>query len=700
MIMNQKIIDSLIRANKLEEGEIEIDDLVKVEPDNLEAIELLALIKIKLNKKSEALALFKKLSKFVPNQPAVWLNLGNVYYEMKELDNALINYEKALQIDDCNSGIYSNIANIYASKNEPYKSIDFLNKAIELNPHNSIALMNLGNRYLEIKNYKKSNEKYLESLAIEENNPECHFNFGNLMMAMGQKDKAIELYAKTIDLMPLSSTVIDKYDTSFKNLRLNKIYLATLTKKADAHMLRGEYGEAKILYEKVLDIDENFTFVLGQYILCKQKICDWTEFEENQIKLTNKINLGLQVTEPFATLGFLTSLNIQPGAAKLWGDKLFPQSDKLGLINRKNEKKEKIKIGYFSADFYNHATTHLMEGVWRNHDKNKFEIIAFSFDTRKKDELFKKIYPYFDKFIECDNVSDVEVSKIARRLEIDIAIDLKGYTSGCRPKIFAYRAAPIQINYLGYPGTMGASYMDYIIADKVLIPDDKKNYYTEKIIYLPDCYQPNNDLRKISPSEFNRADFGLPEDKFVFCCFNDSYKITPNVFRLWMQILIHTEDSILWLLKTNELLVDNIRKQAINCGVNPERIFFCSKIPVESHLARQRLADLFLDTWPYNAHTTASDALWVGLPVLTCIGETFASRVAASLLKSVHLEELITNSSDEYSDMAISLFHDRDKFNFLKRKLKNNIRSCDLFNTTKYTKNLELAYIEVYASII
>jgi predicted O-linked N-acetylglucosamine transferase (SPINDLY family) len=373
----------------------------------------------------------------------------------------------------------------------------------------------------------------------------------------------------------------------------------------------------------------------------------------------------------------------------------YPQSHVLSKIER-YQKHKKIRIGYFSGDFHNHATMHLMAELFECHDKVFFELIAFSFGPDKQDQWRQRVFLCFDKFLDVRLKSDREISLLARKMEIDIAIDLKGYTRNCRPNIFAKGCAPIQVSYLGYPGTMAANYMDYLIADRTLIPDEKKHHYLEKIVYMPNSYQVNVSNRSISKTSLLRHELGLPSTGFVFCCFNNTYKITPSTFTGWMRILKAVEDSVLWLFENNNNTTKNLKKEAMKFGINEDRFVFATHMPVEEHLNRIKQADLFIDTLPYNAHTTASDALRMGLPVLTCVGNSFASRVAASLLNAVNLPELITTTQEQYELLAIQLATHPEKLKIIKDKLVNNLPTAPLYDTPLFTRQLESAYLTMY----
>ena len=335
-------------------------------------------------------------------------------------------------------------------------------------------------------------------------------------------------------------------------------------------------------------------------------------------------------------------------------------------------------------------------GLFETHDQARFETTAISFGPDSNDGMRARLSAAFGRFIDVRNRSDREVAALLRKLEIDIAVDLKGFTAGARAGILSHRAAPVQVNYLGYPGTMGADFIDYILADRLVIPEAHHACYTEKVVYLPDTYQVNDSRRVIADRTPTRALAGLPEQGFVFCSFNSSYKINPTIFDLWMRLLSNIEGSVLWLLESNAVAVRNLRKEAANRGIAPERLVFAPRVKLEDHLARHLLADLFLDTLPYNAHTTASDALWAGLPMLTCLGTTFAGRVGASLLNAVGLNELITRSLEEYEALALQLATNPKHLADFKSKLAGNRNTFPLFNTDRFRRHIEAAYTTMW----
>jgi predicted O-linked N-acetylglucosamine transferase (SPINDLY family) len=358
---------------------------------------------------------------------------------------------------------------------------------------------------------------------------------------------------------------------------------------------------------------------------------------------------------------------------------------------------DRIRIAYLSADFRSHAVSHLLAGLIERHDRARFETIALSFGPDDGSEMRSRLSSAFERFIDVSDKSDREIAAMLRGLEIDIAVDLMGYTQDSRTGIFALRAAPVQINYLGYPGTMGADFMDYILADRTVIPERQQGDYAEKVVCLPDSFQPNDDARRIAERTPTRAEAGLPERGFVYCSFNNNYKITPAVFDIWMRLLRKIEGSVLWLRHSSTATADNLRREAGARGIDASRIVFAGQTKrLEDHLARHRLADLFLDTLPYNAHTTASDALWAGLPVVTCLGTTYAGRVAASLLHAVGLPELITQSLEDYEALALRLAMETDTLSAIKAKLARNRATHPLFDTDRYRRHLESAYATMW----
>ena len=527
---------------------------------------------------------------------------------------------------------------------------------------------------MELRQFQPALDSYDVAISLKPDFASAYSNKGNALLELKQYEAALECYRKALILQP-----------DFTEANVNQGVALLELKRLE---------EAAQSYDKAISLKPDGDYWFGFKLHIKMLMCDWSSFEGNVLELSQKIQKKERASPSFPTLALPISLADHYQVAKTWCLDKYPSNSVLGEIH-KGPKRAKIRIGYFSADFYNHATAYLIAELLELHDRSKFEFFGFSFASRRKDQMYDRVSKAFDQFMDVTNASDIDVAKLSRQLGIDIAVDLKGLTQDTRLSIFSYRAAPIQVSYLGYPGTLGVDYMDYLIADQTVIAPGTQSYYSEKIVYMPDCYQVNDRKRKISDRNFTRQELGLPDKAFVFCCFNNNYKITPPVFDSWIKILKAVDESVLWLFEDNPKAAENLRKEAQNRGLDPSRLVFAKRMDLPDHLARHRLADLFLDTLPYNAHTTASDALWAGLPVLTCMGSSFASRVAASLLKAVGLPELITETAGQYESLAIELAKDPEKFRVIKNKLAINRVTMPLFDTPRFTRNLEMAYIEM-----
>jgi len=423
--------------------------------------------------------------------------------------------------------------------------------------------------------------------------------------------------------------------------------------------------------------------------------CDWHAYEEDSTRVIADVRAGKPTIEPFMFLGISESAQDQLRCSQTWvRDQCAPSASRLWRGNRYRH--DRIRLAYVSAHFHERPMGYLMARLFELHDRSRFETIAISSGPDDRSAMRARLKGAFERFIDVRQRSDREVVQQMRQLEIDIAVDRTSFTQGARPGIFAMRAAPIQVSYLAYPGTMGADFIDYVVADEVVIPPEHHAWYAEKVVYLPDSYFVNDSTRKIADRTPTRAELGLPERGFVFCCFNNNYKTTPQVFDVWMRLLREVEGSVLWLLEDNAAAESNLRREASARQVEPDRLIFAPRIAHGDHLARHRQANLFLDTLPCNAHTTATDALWAGLPVLTCIGTTFTGRVAASLLRAIGLPELITDSLDAYFALALQLAGDTERLDDIRRTLLNHRTTWPLFDTDRFRRHIEAAYQEMW----
>jgi len=624
---------------------------------------------------NEAIVAIKALNEVFPNVPLLFNILGACYQSLKQFDASIQMFETAVSLKPDYAEAHFNLGIVLKVSGRPNLAVESYKKAIALLPNYLGAHNNLGNALKQMGQLEEAVVSYQNAIAIKPDYAEAYNNLGITFMILGKLDEAVKSYESAI-------SINTEYYDAYNNL-------AIVFKKLK------RLDEALVNYERAYELKSDGNFILGHILQLKKDLCIWDDLTNVLEGLTKKINKGQKVVAAFSMLGLIDDPKLQRKVTEIYANDKFPISNLLPKIEH-YPKHKKIRIGYFSADFHNHATMHLMAELFECHDKNSFELIAFSFGPDQQDKWRKRVLVSFDEFIDVSLKSNEEVSILSREMEIDIAIDLKGYTQDCRPGIFAKRAAPIQVSYLGYPGTMAVDYMDYLIADPTLIPEESQQHYSEKIMYMPHSYQVNVSERSLSEISLSRADLGLPKKGFVFCSFNNAYKIAPSIFAIWMKILKAVDGSVLWLLVSNDETSKNLIKEAEKLGVSKNRLVFASYVPVEEHLNRIKHADLFIDTLPYNAHTTSSDALRMGLPVLTCLGKSFASRVAASLLNAVGLPELITTSQKEYEALAIELAINPKQLKAIKDKLAKNLPTAPLYDTPLFTRHLESAYKIMY----
>ncbi len=734
---------SLHRQGLLVEAAAGYREILKLQPDHFDALQLFATIALQKKSYEEALVLFDQAITINASYPVALNNRGITLKELARYEEAVESYDKAIALKSDYAEAYSNRSNALKELSRYEEALVSVDEAIALKPDYVEAHYNRGIVLQALNRQEEALASYDEALALKHEYAEAHYNRGNALQELNRYDEALESYDKTIALKPDYAEAYSNCGVMLQELNRHEEALlnydkaiAMMPEYTDAYANRGNvlqtlnrheeavasferaiaikpdffapywnrgnsfaalnrYDSALVSYERAIALNPNARFLFGTYFHTKMKICNWSFFESELYQLYEKIENHEKVSTPFVVLAIVDDPSLQQKAAEIYAQTRYPANNELPAIPMP-ALHDKIRIGYYSADYYDHATAYLMAELFEQHDRSKFELIAFSFGPDRNDRMRKRVTAAFDKFIDVRTMSDKQVAQLSGKLQIDIAVDLKGFTTDSRPRIFAFRAAPIQVNYLGYPGTMGAGYIDYLVADKMLIPASNQQYYTEKIVYLPDSYQVNDAQRHIAEKLFTRKELGLPETGFVFCCFNNNYKITPTTFDCWMRILAQIDGSILWLFEDNATAATNLHMEAAQRGIDADRLIFAKRMPLAEHLARHRQADLFLDTLPYNAHTTASDALWAGLPVLTCMGESFASRVAASLLNAIHLPELITTSPAEYEALAIELATNPEKLGQLKQKLEQNRLTTPLFDTERFTRHLEAAYTAMY----
>ena len=627
-------------------------------------------------KLEDAIASYEKALSLDPDYTAAYINMGNVLKVQGKLDKAIASYEKALLTKPDYADAYFNIGNVLKVQGKLDKAIAAFDKALSLDPDCTEAYINMGNVLKVQGKLDKAIASYEKALLTKPDYADAYFNMGNVLKVQGKLDKAIASYEKALSLDP-------EHTDTYHNM-------------GNVLTDQGKLDKAIASYEKALLTKPDHPAAQSQKMHLQAHICDWSTLLEDR-SLISGLGLGAlgKGVPPFAMLSLEDAPEHHRLRSENFAREKFPVVRDKGFI-RPSDMPKRLKVGYFSADFHNHATMYLLARIFEQHQKEKFEIYAYSYGPDKQDDMRNRLIASVDVFHDVRKMNDMQIVELAKSEQLDIAIDLKGYTKDTRLAIFAHRLAPLQMSYLGYPGTLGANFIDYMIADRVVIPTDKRKYYSEQIIYLPNTYQPTDNTREICDAFTKREDAGLPSNGFVFCCFNNSYKISPREFDIWMRLLQKVEGSVLWLLKLNKWAEKNLKREAEARGVNAKRLIFAEELPQAEHLARQKLADLFIDTFNVNAHTTTSDALWAGLPVVTKSGQGFAARVAGSLLHAVGLPELITETEDKYEALALKLAKNPKLLAQIKTKLANNRLTQPLFDTEQYTRHLEAGYIMAY----
>jgi protein O-GlcNAc transferase len=711
-IQLQSLLQQAIKAfqsGNFKKAEEALQYFLNIKPTEFDALHLLAIVYASQNKHDTAIEWYKKALDIISDDASALSNYASSLSAIGRNQEALNIFNNAIKINSSNSVFFYNIANTLCELERYEEALSFYGQSIQLDPQYFQAYNNYGKALYDLKRYSDSLIYYDHALLINPFYLDCIINKGVTLNQLKRYDEALVHYDQAITLKPdyaegwsnKGNTLheLKRYDEALVHydqaITLKPDYAEGWSNKGNTlHELK-RYDEALVHYDQALSIKPDINWMPGNLLHAGMKICSWSSLAESLEKISIKVAANEKVAQPFPLLALSDDTLLHKKSSEIYVQSKYPFNPILGPI-LKRAQDQKIRVGYFSADFHNHATGYLMAELFELHDRSQFELVGFSFGPTTNDEMSQRLQKSFDQFFEVGKKSDTEVVMLSRALNIDIAVDLKGFTQNARTGIFAHQAAPIQVNYLGYPGTMGADYIDYIIADKTLIPPRSRKFYSEKVAYLPDSYQVNDRKRLISERKFTRQELRLPEDSFVFCCFNNNYKILPAIFTSWMRILKAVDRGVLWLLQDNRWVAENLKKEAEKQGISTDRLVFAERLLLPEHLSRHRQADLFLDTFPYNAHTTTSDALWAGLPVLTLMGQSFASRVAASLLNAIGLPELITNTQEQYEALAIELAANPQKLADIKLKLASNRLTTPLFDTPLFTKNLEAAYIQMY----
>ncbi len=670
-----QIAISHFRSAHFPEAENVCRQVLQVAPDNVDFLQLLGLITSHTGREDEAVGLFERAVKLRENDPLLRFTFALTLQKCGQLDDALRRYKEALTLKPDYAEALVNIGNILKEQDKFGEAMQAYQQAIAVRPDSAEAYNNLGTALEHQEKPKEAEAAFKKAIDLKPDHAAAHYNLGALLEKRGETEKAAKYYAKAI---------------SFKSpLAMANLNLANVFREND--ML----GEAIALYEYSHKNHPDDHKILAELVRLVYNASMWEKsagYEARLIEMVREKRSGIYIysllcCSDATAKDLLTCAKFQS-----------PDEDPPPFSHDKRKSGEKIKLGYLSSDFFEHATAYLMAELFERHDRSRFSVTAYSYsDNTDESPMRQRLKKAFDSFVDVSDLSDREAAQKIYDDGIDILVDIQGgLTKNARRGIAAFRPAPVQVSYLGYPGTTGARFIDYVIADRFVIPEDQEKFYSEKVVCLPDCYQPNETKRKIAEDTPTRAACGLPAKGFVFCCLNDNYKITARFFDVWMRLLQKVPDSVLWLPEYNKSVKEVLRQQAKHRAVDPDRLVFAKRIPLAEHLARIKLADLFLDTLPVNAHTTASDALWAGLPVLTCVGETFAGRVGGSLLTAANLPELITTSLADYEAKALHLAQHPEELAAIREKMDETKMHMPLFDIDRFVGNIESAYATMW----
>ena len=660
-----------------------------------------------LQRPLEALASFDRALQLKPDQPETLFNRGNCLHGLQRYEAAIDSFDRAIALNPTYAAAYHNRGAALAALRRHEPALASFDAALAINPGFTEAWSSRGSTLRALRRPQDAIASFDRALELRNDHGDALRGRGDALLDLQRPEEALAMHDRAVNLAPDSAPARNSRGNSLAALHRNSEAIACYDvaleldpENPDAHFNRGNAllqfdwrpEEAVHNFAALLQLNPEFELAPGFLLHAQQCCADWSVrvAQASRAHIEASVLSGASTDSPFSFLAVSDSPAAQLRCAQTYLATRFPMAVPrwVGEYHRH----DRIRVAYVSADFRVHAVSYLLAGVFERHDQRRFETIAISLRKEDTSELGQRVKNAFSRFVDVSDKSDAEVVALMRAMEVDIAVDLVGLTEGLRPQIFAQRAAPIQVSYLGFPGTTGLSSMDYIIGDEFVIPPEHRAHYSEKVVSMPDCFQANDDQRAVSERLVSRTDAGLPANGFVFCCFNNTYKISPAMFDIWMRLLDQVPGSVFWLLGGSAAVEHNLRREASNRGVDPRRLVFAGREPYAEHLRRLQLADLFLDTLPFNAGTTASDALWAGVPVLTCAGGAFAARMAGSILRAVGLPELVTHELPHYEALALRLARQPETLRELKDRLHRNRQRAPLFDTDLFRRHLESAF--------
>jgi protein O-GlcNAc transferase len=689
-------------------------EVLRDAPRNADALHLLGVVRMCAGNASEAVSLITRALEGNPQDAAMQENLGLAHAALGRYAMAEAAFRQALALGAAHGQVYMRLGLTLVSQRKYAEALTPLRVAAAASPIDPDVHLNLGIALAEQGQAEEALYCFRKVLALRPGHVLAHFNIGTHFLRMRQPEDAEKALRAALAVAPDDADVHSNLGKAYEDQGRAKDAEACYQKAieldpkrpddyfglAELCRLQGRLDEAIASYERALALRPEFHQALAELIIQRQHICLWDGLEDMWNRLLReaigKVDANVQ---PFNILSFSTSPQEQLTCATAWAAGKYASyaraRAKIGFDFSSRAPRMRLRVGYLSWDYHSHPTSFLIAELFELHDRNRFEVFAYDYGPDDGSAIRERIKNATDNFVVLRDEKINEAAKRIYRDEIDILVDLKGYTFGSRTEVMALRPAPVQVNWLGFPGTMGTDCIDYIIADSFIIPEGAERFYSERVTRLPGCYQINDRKRAVSARVPTREECNLPASGIVLGCFNQPYKILPEVFAIWMRIMQVVPDSVLWLLETNRWVVENLRREASARGIAPERLVFAARIPTAEHLARYQLVDLCIDTFPYTSHTTASDALWVGCPLVTCVGDTFASRVAGSVLINAGMRELVTHSLEEYECLVVQLARNQERLSRVRRTLREARDTCPLFDTSSFVKNLERAYEEM-----
>jgi predicted O-linked N-acetylglucosamine transferase (SPINDLY family) len=700
---------ALMRQGSDEEALAALREALRRKPRYAEASNNIGVVLQRQGKLDEALSAYRSAAAWQPAYAEAHFNVGVILHQKGDRDGAADAYRQVIALRPDLAEAFNNLGTVLQEQGLPAQALAAFDDAIKRRYGYAEAHFNRGVVLREQGRLEQALGAFRHAISLRKDYVAAINNAGVVLQELGRTDDAATGYRLILGLKPADAEAHNNLGAALlaqgrpdaavselqRALALRPDYPEAHYNLGNAWRELGKLEGAIAAYQTALRLRPGFADAYSQLIHHCRHACDWLHHAADERRLLEMVRTGAARVPPFYLLATHASAADQLACARRWVEPLLPQPDELFRHDVRRDR-DRIRLGYLSADFCQHATASLAVELFEQHDRARFEVIAYSYGSDDASPLRRRIERAFDRFVDIRALPHRAAAERINADGIDILVDLKGYTQHARPRIAAYRPAPVQVSWLGYPATMGAPFIDYAVVDAYIVPPDEQPHFTERLVHLPGCYQVNGRNREIAASVPSRRDCGLPPDGFVFCSFNNSYKITPEVFAIWMRLLAAVPGSVLWLLASNELVARNLRREAGKRGVAPDRLVFAPRLPLAEHLARHRNADLFLDTLPCNAHTTASDALWAGLPLVTCTGRTFSGRVAGSLLATIGLSELIASSPEEYERTPLALARDPRRLDELRDRLRRARETSSLFDAARFTAGLEAAYFGMW----